>query len=166
MVWVDGLSLVGAFADATQARMLNDQLIARQSKSIAVQSQELAEQFKDIAEATRTNSTSMKTIAALTMAFLPATFIATVFSTVFFNIEGPDATLQVDTQIWTYIIAQPSRVCDMASLANPGVLWRIQSSMADRAVHLGESVFEDKQLAEEAHDVFRGTHGDAASAFW
>lgn len=70
--------------------MLTDQLISKQSK--------------DIAGETRKDSVSMKTIAAVTMAFLPATFLATVFSMGFFHIDPDRNTLVVNQTIWIYFV--------------------------------------------------------------
>jgi hypothetical protein len=50
--------------------------LAKQSKTIARSSKEIAEDARRIAAATRRDSTSMKAIAALTMVFLPFTFVA------------------------------------------------------------------------------------------
>lgn len=55
-----------------------------------------------IARETRKDSSSMKTIAALTMLFLPATFIATVFGMSFFNYS--DHGILVSGNWWLYVI--------------------------------------------------------------
>ena len=54
-----------------------------------------------IASETRKDSASMKTIAALTMLFLPATFIATVFGMSFFEYSAHG--LSVSGQWWVYV---------------------------------------------------------------
>lgn len=50
--------------------------IAQQSKDIAVHTSDLAEQTKKLAEQTTRDSSSMITIAAVTMFFLPTTFVS------------------------------------------------------------------------------------------
>ena len=45
----------------------------------------MAGSSRDVAEATRTDGTYMKTIAIVTLVFLPATFVSAVFSTTFFQ---------------------------------------------------------------------------------
>ena len=72
---------------------------------IAKQSQRTADESKNVAVETRRDSTSMKTIASLTMIYLPSTFVATIFSTGFFDF-GSNGTsrLSVNTDIWKLIV--------------------------------------------------------------
>lgn len=75
------------------------------SLSNAEANTKIAEQSKKIAEETRRDSTSMKTIASLTMVYLPSTFAATVFGTGFFTYEVNGKTaFHVSSQIWTLIV--------------------------------------------------------------
>ena len=56
-----------------------------------------------IAQATRRDSELMRGIAAVTMVFLPATFVATFFSMVFFHVgDEEDVWLLVDSRVWLY----------------------------------------------------------------
>ena len=71
---------------------------------IAKQSQRTADESKNVAVETRRDSTSMKTIASLTMVYLPSTFAATIFSTGFFNVPGSGSALVVSSAIWKFII--------------------------------------------------------------
>lgn len=71
----------------------------------AAASTKIAEQSRRIAEETRRDSTSMKTIASLTMVYLPSTFAATVFGTGFFTYQVGDETIfRVSAQIWKLIV--------------------------------------------------------------
>ena len=70
---------------------------------IAKQSQRTADESKNVAVETRRDSTSMKTIAGLTMVYLPSTFVATIFSTGFFNVTGSGSGLIVSAAIWKFI---------------------------------------------------------------
>ena len=70
---------------------------------IAKQSQRTADESKNVAVETRRDSTSMKTIASLTMVYLPSTFAATLFSTVFFNVADSGSGLVVSAGIWKFI---------------------------------------------------------------
>lgn len=63
----------------------------------------IAEETKRIAEETMKDSTSMKTIAALTMLFLPGTFVSAVLGMNFFNGEGN--TFKVNHLWWVYLVA-------------------------------------------------------------
>ena len=55
-----------------------------------------------IASETRKDSASMKTIAALTMLFLPATFLATIFGMSFFEFSADG--LSVSRQWWVFVV--------------------------------------------------------------
>ena len=71
---------------------------------IAEQSQRTADESKNVAVETRSDNTSMKTIASLIMVYLPSTFAATIFSTGFFNVPGTGSALVVSSAIWKFII--------------------------------------------------------------
>ncbi|KAF4878513.1 hypothetical protein CGCSCA1_v002203 [Colletotrichum siamense] len=60
----------------------------------------------EIASRTKSDSTQMKSIALLTMVFLPATFLATVFSMSFFNWqpESEKGETEVSPRIWIYVV--------------------------------------------------------------
>jgi hypothetical protein len=60
---------------------------AETSTNIAEQSRRIADISKAMAAETRCDSTSMKTIASLTMIYLPSTFAASIFSTGFFSYD-------------------------------------------------------------------------------
>lgn len=76
-------------AQATRANNLAMKLIAEDSKAVA-----LASLRKDV---------SMRTIAVVTMLFLPATFVATLFSASFFNFQASDGPI-VSRWIWLYVL--------------------------------------------------------------
>ncbi|KAI9702332.1 MAG: hypothetical protein M1836_000811 [Candelina mexicana] len=64
----------------------------------------VAEASRQIAIETKRDSNAMKTIAALTMIFLPGTFVATLFSMVFFKADSaPDSRFSVDPHWWVYV---------------------------------------------------------------
>lgn len=78
---------------------------AEANTSIAEQSRRIADESKAIASETRRDSTSMKTIASLTMVYLPATFAASIFSTGFFSYtEGGTEKVKVNPQIWKLFV--------------------------------------------------------------
>ena len=86
-----------------------DSLINQSDNKVSIRNAEantkIAEQSKRIAEETRRDSTSMKTIASLTMVYLPSTFAATVFGTGFFTYQIGDQTIfRVNAQIWRLIV--------------------------------------------------------------
>lgn len=65
----------------------------------------IAEQSRRIAEDTKRDSLAMKSIAALTMVFLPGTFVATIFSMTFFQVEQDDKhALKVSPNWWLYVV--------------------------------------------------------------
>ena len=72
---------------------------------IAKQSQRTADESKNVAVETRRDITSMKTIASLTMVYLPSTFVATVFSTGFFSYGSDElGNLSINFDIWKFIV--------------------------------------------------------------
>ncbi|KAH8746302.1 hypothetical protein F5882DRAFT_422864 [Hyaloscypha sp. PMI_1271] len=58
----------------------------------------------EIALATARDSRHMRSIALLTMVFLPGTFFASVFSMTFFNWGGSNGAAVVSSQIWIYVL--------------------------------------------------------------
>ena len=73
---------------------------------------QLAESSTEIANKTRKDSANMRTIAVLGMIYLPSSFLSSVFSTVFFNIDPEARSLIVYKEIWLFILAA---VCCTAS---------------------------------------------------
>ncbi|KAK0737151.1 hypothetical protein B0T21DRAFT_364564 [Apiosordaria backusii] len=58
-----------------------------------------------IAAATRRDGNQMRLIALLTMIFLPATFLASLFSMTFFNWDAPEGEQIVSPYVWIYSVA-------------------------------------------------------------
>ncbi|KAL7932934.1 hypothetical protein V8C35DRAFT_305856 [Trichoderma chlorosporum] len=75
------------------------------SMSIAVSSRKDNEYMQAIADATLQDSSSMKTIAILTMVFLPGTFICSFFSMTMFNWNSQPGEPLVSPYIWAYFVA-------------------------------------------------------------
>ena len=63
---------------------------------------EIAEDSRKIAMLTRRDSLHMRIIAAVTLAFLPGTFMATMFSSSFFKFLPENSTKMVSGWIWLY----------------------------------------------------------------
>ncbi|OAL31700.1 hypothetical protein AYO20_08093 [Fonsecaea nubica] len=85
---------------ATQINLLfhlANQAESRDNKEIAAQNKEIAELTARIAQQTQRDSASMITIAAVTMFFLPGTFVSSLLSTVVFNFDGTDISV---SQMW------------------------------------------------------------------
>ncbi|KAF2103839.1 hypothetical protein NA57DRAFT_70047 [Rhizodiscina lignyota] len=62
----------------------------------------IAKDAKEIAVLTRRDSTDMRIIAAVTLFFLPGTFVATFFSSAFFDFPIDDPDHPVSPLIWIY----------------------------------------------------------------
>ena len=77
---------------------------AKLTRGLAHESTDIAYQSKLIAERTQKDSTAMVTMAVLTIFFLPSTFIAALFSTVFFDIDSTGSSLTVHKGLWIYVI--------------------------------------------------------------
>ncbi|KAI9766808.1 MAG: hypothetical protein M1840_006283 [Geoglossum simile] len=68
-------------------------------------SMRIAKSSAQIAEEARRDSSSMKTIATLTLVFLPATFVASMFSMSIFNWQAQGKDRVVSRYIWVYFAA-------------------------------------------------------------
>lgn len=64
--------------------------------------QQDSETNMSIAQATKNDSAAMKTIAALTMIFLPATAVSSFFGMAFFNGQGGEFTVTSDW--WLFLV--------------------------------------------------------------
>lgn len=69
---------------------------------------------------------TMRIISIITLLFLPATFVSTLFSMSFFNLHGPDDPVPiwlVTSEIWTYAaVAGPLTAFAMARLFGPHIM--------------------------------------------
>ena len=73
------------------------------SQSDAKSGAEIAIQSVKVAEESRKDSVSMKAVAVVTMMYLPTTFVATICSTIFFNVDSNG--IVVDSKIWIFAVA-------------------------------------------------------------
>ncbi|KAI3321758.1 hypothetical protein HD806DRAFT_146484 [Xylariaceae sp. AK1471] len=64
---------------------------------------EMATQHRRIARISKEDSVSMKSITLLTMFFLPGTFVASIFSTNFFDFANDDIN-PVSNRVWVYFV--------------------------------------------------------------
>lgn len=81
-------------------------LIAQRDNRLNIEaaeaSRQIAEDSRKVAIDARRDSTDMRTISVVTLLFFPATFVATVFSTSFFNFQPSDQQRVVSWWIWLY----------------------------------------------------------------
>lgn len=68
---------------------------------MAQHSRDLTKLTVELAEQASRDSASMMTIAALTMFFLPATFVSSLFSMGFFAFDN-DGALRTSKKVWIY----------------------------------------------------------------
>ena len=73
-------------------------------------STELAASSKEIAEASMRDASAMKSISVLTMVFLPATAVASIFSTPFFDWNGDNSKMDVRGFHLFWIVSIPLTV--------------------------------------------------------
>ena len=76
---------------------------------------QLAKSSTEIADKTSKDSANMKTIGVFGMIYLPSTFLSSIFSTVFFNIDPEARRLVVYKEIWLFILA--ALCCTVSTLA-------------------------------------------------
>ena len=74
-------------------------LLAREDSALNAR---IAEYSSDIALATKRDSDSMKTMAALTMAFLPGTWVAALFAMPLFNWSAEPGEAVINQRFWIY----------------------------------------------------------------
>ncbi|KAF1828036.1 hypothetical protein BDW02DRAFT_513476 [Decorospora gaudefroyi] len=71
--------------------------------------------MKDLGEAARLDSGALKTIAVVTMAFLPPTFLSAIFSMSFFNYtpsqDGAKPEWSVSHKFWIYWVCAVPLTC-------------------------------------------------------
>lgn len=88
-------------SDSNKARLQNETLLAFHTAAQCDSQIQVR-----IGEEARKEATAMKAIAVITMTFLPATFISSVFSTPFFHFEQAQGeggeSLAVSSQFWIY----------------------------------------------------------------
>ncbi|CAF3616058.1 hypothetical protein SNK03_003900 [Fusarium graminearum] len=84
-------------ASANKERLLNEVQLA--FNSVAQYDSRVAVK---IGRATQSDSAAMKTIAFVTLAFLPGTFISALFSMSFFNVDDDTGQWTVSNKIWMY----------------------------------------------------------------
>lgn len=77
--------------------------VAEESAKIATLSREDNLAMREVAIATAKDSATMRVIAAVTLFFLPPTFIATFFSTSFFDFKPLDGD-HVSAWLWLYFV--------------------------------------------------------------
>ncbi|KAL4747421.1 hypothetical protein BDW72DRAFT_209663 [Aspergillus terricola var. indicus] len=90
--------------------MRNNQSVEENTKFLAAMAEYSSKenhQVKDIAEATQRDSEAMKAIAMMTMFYLPASFVATLFSMGIFNFDfesGRKGTISLSSYWWIYAV--------------------------------------------------------------
>ncbi|KAK5118184.1 hypothetical protein LTR85_008164 [Meristemomyces frigidus] len=129
---------------------------------VARASLRMAEDSRKVAILTRQDSTDMRVIAGATLVFLPATFVATLFSTDFFNFTPSKAASPslVSKWIWLYLVV---------TVALTGIvmlIWRQVSRTRDREtaklLHLkGPELLQAGE--EEGGDVEAGSAASGIS---
>ncbi|KAG8677612.1 hypothetical protein FPOAC2_03745 [Fusarium poae] len=98
LLWYDHiLQSLRCRASANKERLLNEVQLA--FNSVAQYDSRIAVK---IGRATQSDSAAMKTIAFVTLAFLPGTFISALFSMSFFNVDDDTGQWSVSRKIWMY----------------------------------------------------------------
>lgn len=102
--------------------------MAHEQQSMSREDQKLsnsiAEASKTIAEETKKDGTSMKTLAIVTMCFLPATSVSSIFAMPLFDWEK-DGRGVVNSSIWVYFVFATS-----LTLLTVGTWWLWQRQEA------------------------------------
>lgn len=103
-----------------------------------------------IGKATREDSSAMKTISLVTLAFFPPTFICAIFSTTFFNYEASSGW-SMSGQFWIYwVFAIPTTIIT-------SVLCYYWQKMSSRAALLMSHDSDDSQVSlnQRSNSIFK-----------
>jgi hypothetical protein len=119
----------------------------------------LAETTRRLAELTQRDSTDMRTIAAVTLVFLPATFTATFFSTTFFSFQGGAS---VSSWIWLYWLI--TAVLTGAVLCCWWVATKLQRKKAIAAMANEEKIEEKMQERKISFLGLKGSLNEPVTA--
>ena len=100
------LSLLSQRIQESRSTIFNLILQHNQAVNLSIQhaNVQIAESSRRIAEATMSDSASMKTIAILTMVFLPGTAVASFFSITMFNWNANPGQGVVSGYLWVYFV--------------------------------------------------------------
>ncbi|PVF94355.1 hypothetical protein CPB86DRAFT_713399 [Serendipita vermifera] len=99
-----------------------------------------------IASATRRDSIDMRVIAGVTLVFLPGTFVATLFSSSFWNFHPPEDGRVVSSWIWLY--ATVTGVLTFIVLALWRYLYRTQYKAMKGISSPVEPIYEEIRMEE------------------
>ncbi|KAK4245657.1 hypothetical protein C7999DRAFT_42807 [Corynascus novoguineensis] len=110
--------------------------------------------FNNIA---RQDNDVMKSIALLTMIFLPPTFISAIFSTTFFGLSDQDKTWMVSDKLWIYwATTVPATIITVALwrvwLANGDAIAKFSHAQIDRASARWKALVERRVLRQRASE--------------
>ncbi|KAK1753794.1 hypothetical protein QBC47DRAFT_387148 [Echria macrotheca] len=103
---------------------------------------------QQIATAAKQDSSDMKAIAILTMAFLPATFVATFFAMPLFDFDAAEEKTVVKSRFWYYFaVTGPLTVCVLVMYWLYGL--RAQKKFKGSEGRANASVVRDRQMLGE-----------------
>jgi len=132
---------------------------------------EIAKDSKSIAAASRRDSASMKTIAVLTTAFLPATWVSSFFSMPLFNWNAAAGQSVLGDRFWVYwTLTLPLTVIVMAAWWT-WMTWRERRNLVEdqRAREIGGAAGAEGRLENGVQGlpfkVSISTHDLVPSAF-
>jgi uncharacterized membrane protein len=111
------------------------------SRDIAASNTEVAKATARVAKETQRDSSSMITIAVVTMVFLPGTFVCAITSTTFF--DHADTGIKVSPKLWILIVV--SLILTTAIL----VAWKVWKDMRLRRIEMERERDESKKPGSE-----------------
>ncbi|TWU76409.1 hypothetical protein ED733_006785 [Metarhizium rileyi] len=130
-------------AEANSARLQSEVTLAFNKVS-----QEDSNVSVQIAHYTRNDSAAMRTIAAVTMLFLPATFISAIFSTSFFNSEG--GNWKVSGEFWIFWV-----VAIVVTVASFGSWWLAKPYLQPKAIDPTDRLYRAPTCERGSRDRVR-----------
>ena len=122
------------------------------SQGDAKASIDLAKSSTKIAASTAQQTTTMMTIAALGLLYLPATLMSSIFNTVFFNLDPITYELRMNKDFWIFVIGALLLTILTLSLWI-WLKWRGMSDISyiSQKLHVCRKRF--KSLGQESHEM-------------
>ena len=122
------------------------------SQGDAKSSIDLAKSSTEIAASMARESTTMMTIAALGLLYLPATLMSSIFNTVFFNLDPITNKLRITKDFWIFVIA--ALLLTILTLSVwIWLKWRGMSDISYISQKLHIHCKRFKSLGQESHEM-------------
>ncbi|KAF1958899.1 hypothetical protein CC80DRAFT_21866 [Byssothecium circinans] len=133
----------------SQTAVLNDRVSTQINLTFSIIAQEENKLSRTVAENSKRDSAAMKTIAIVTLFFLPPTFVATLFSMSMFNWDSEEPGTKLSSYFWVYwAVAAPLTLAVW-------LIWRVWWRTEEKrlAKELPHQSWRDRDSSEVIHSA-------------